>query len=151
RTVVPENRRHGKTVTRFVTCLAGLIGLLTHADAPRAADPPIVSGGAKLEKLWSEGSLTEAPVCSPGGCAHFIDIGQSHHAFHPGQGQAHIFPGAERLSQRTFVERKKPAVKTAGFFCLQLAPHRPQLSCAYLSTYILPSLSTCGGPLSREI
>jgi gluconolactonase len=51
--------------------------LFAMALAIPAADNPIVSEGAKLEKLWGEGEFTEGPAYGPDGCVYFSDIGNS--------------------------------------------------------------------------
>jgi gluconolactonase len=42
-----------------------------------AEENPIVPEGAKLEKLWGEGSFTEGPAYGPDACIYFSDIGIS--------------------------------------------------------------------------
>src|SRR5437763_6957955 len=62
--------------------------LLAALALPVAAeDPPFVAPGAKLEKLWSEGSFTEGPVEGPDGCIYFSDIGNRIMKFDPKTGK----------------------------------------------------------------
>jgi hypothetical protein len=49
--------------------------LLLAAVAALGADNPIVPEGAKVEKVWGEGSFTEGPAYGPDGCVYFSDIG----------------------------------------------------------------------------
>jgi gluconolactonase len=52
-----------------------LATFLILAPAGAGGDDGIVPKGAKVEKLWSEGSFTEGPAYGPGGCVYFSDIG----------------------------------------------------------------------------
>ena len=57
---------------RFITSCSLL--LCWSVLAP-AQENEIVPKGAKLEKLWGEGSFTEGPAYGPGACVYFSDIG----------------------------------------------------------------------------
>jgi len=50
-------------------------------------EPPFIEPGAKLEKLWSEGSFTEGPVEGPNGAIYFSDIGDRIMKFDPKSGK----------------------------------------------------------------
>jgi gluconolactonase len=64
-------------------CLSlALLALVAAASGP-AADADIVPKGAKLEKLWGEGSFTEGPVYGPDACIYFTDIGNRIMKFDP--------------------------------------------------------------------
>jgi gluconolactonase len=45
--------------------------------ATTAQENPIVPEGAKLEKVWGDGSFTEGPAYGPDACVYFSDIGIS--------------------------------------------------------------------------
>lgn len=51
----------------------------------------IVPKGAKLEKLWSEGSFTEGPAYGPGGCIYFSDIGNRIMKYDPKSGKTTVY------------------------------------------------------------
>lgn len=71
---------------RFLLLL--IVGLLA---LPSRADDDIVPKGAKLEKLWSEGTFTEGPAYGPGACIYFSDIGNRIMKFDPKTGQTTVF------------------------------------------------------------
>jgi gluconolactonase len=45
------------------------------AASALGAENPVVPEGAKVEKVWGEGSFTEGPAYGPDGCVYFSDIG----------------------------------------------------------------------------
>lgn len=53
-----------------------------------AAEPEIVPKGAKVEKVWSEGTFTEGPAYGPDRCVYFTDIGNRIMKFDPATGKA---------------------------------------------------------------
>jgi gluconolactonase len=61
--------------------------LLAVTDVLPAGEEAIVAAGAKLEKLWSEGSFTEGPAYGPDGCIYFSDIGNRIMKFDPATGK----------------------------------------------------------------
>lgn len=69
---------------------AGL-GLLIALGSVAAEGHPIVPEGAKLEKLWSEGTFTEGPAYGPDGCIYFSDIGQRIMKFDPASGKTTVY------------------------------------------------------------
>jgi gluconolactonase len=54
------------------------------ADSPRT---DIVPEGAKVEKLWSDGTFTEGPAYGPDHCVYFSDIGNRTLRFDPSTGR----------------------------------------------------------------
>ncbi len=56
-----------------------------------AEDTGIVAPGAKLEKLWGEGTFTEGPAYGPGGFVYFSDIGNRIMKFDPATGKTGVF------------------------------------------------------------
>jgi gluconolactonase len=75
---------------RFILCLAVLFPLLQGPPAA-AADNEFVPPGAKLEKLWGEGSFTEGPAYGPGGFVYFSDIGNRIMKFDPASGKTTVY------------------------------------------------------------
>lgn len=69
--------------------LAFTLVLLAAAGAT-AAEPTLVPEGAKLEKLWSEGTFTEGPAYGPGGLVYFSDIGNRIMKFDPATGKTTV-------------------------------------------------------------
>ena len=65
---------------------AWLISFVLVAGAPEAEPGPFPPG-AKLEKLWGEGSFTEGPAHGPGGVIFFSDIGNRIMQFDPATGK----------------------------------------------------------------
>lgn len=59
--------------------------------AALAEEPTFVEPGAKVEKLWSEGSFTEGPVQGPDGAIYFSDIGNRIMKFDPKTGKTTEF------------------------------------------------------------
>jgi len=57
--------------------------LIATAAGLAAEDNPIVPAGARLEKVWGEGSFTEGPAYGPGGLVYFSDIGNRIMKFDP--------------------------------------------------------------------
>src|SRR5437879_4123968 len=72
---------------RTMALLLAGAGLLTLA----AAEPALVPDGAKLEKLWSEGTFTEGPAYGPGGFVYFSDIGNRIMKFDPASGKTTVY------------------------------------------------------------
>lgn len=60
--------------------------IILAALAP-GADELFFPEGAKLEKLWSEGTFTEGPAHGPGGCIYFSDIGNRIMKYDPATGK----------------------------------------------------------------
>src|SRR5690349_5266919 len=56
-----------------------------------AADDAIVPAGARVEKVWGEGSFTEGPVYGPGGRIFFSDIGNRIVSYDPATGTTTVF------------------------------------------------------------
>lgn len=56
-----------------------------------ADEPSFIAPGAKLGKLWGEGSFTEGPVEGPDGAIHFSDIGNRIMRFDPKTGKTTEF------------------------------------------------------------
>ncbi len=65
--------------------------LVAGTDSLDAADNPIVPDGAKVEKLWDEGSFTEGPAQGPDGCIYFSDIGNRIMRFDPATGKMAVY------------------------------------------------------------
>lgn len=65
--------------------LALMPSLVTAADLPTFTAP-----GAKLEKLWGEGTFTEGACEGPDGCVYFSDIGNRIMKFDPKTGQTTV-------------------------------------------------------------
>ena len=65
--------------------------LLGGGQAGQGAQDAIVPDGAKLEKLWSEGSFTEGPAFGPDGRIYFSDIGNRIMAYDPATGQTRVY------------------------------------------------------------
>lgn len=61
--------------------------LLAPLPGAGAEDKPLVPPGAKVEKLWGEGSFTEGPAHGPDGCIYFTDIGNAIMKFDPVSGK----------------------------------------------------------------
>ncbi len=61
-----------------------LASLALAADSPRTV---IVPEGARLEKLWSDGTFTEGPAYGPDHCVYFSDIGNRILRFDPSTGR----------------------------------------------------------------
>src|SRR5581483_6223782 len=74
---------------RCTFCLALLFPLFQQSAA--AADNALVPPGAKLEKLWGEGSFTEGPAYGPGGYVYFSDIGNRIMKFDPATGKTTVY------------------------------------------------------------
>lgn len=72
--------------TAFVLVWVSLLG----AD-PETGKNPMLAQGAKLEKLWSEGTFTEGGALSGDGAILFSDIGNRLMRFDPKEGKTHIF------------------------------------------------------------
>jgi YD repeat-containing protein len=53
----------------------------------RAGDAAVIPEGAKLEKLWGEGTFTEGPAYGPDACVYFSDIGNRIMRFDPATGK----------------------------------------------------------------
>lgn len=68
--------------TVMKTACASLLLLVTAAGLARE-DNPLVPQGAKLEKLWGDGTFTEGPAYGPGGMIYFTDIGNRIMKFDP--------------------------------------------------------------------
>jgi len=64
-----------------------IAALLIGAGLPSAAEPEIVPKGAKVEKVWSEGTFTEGPAYGPDRCIYFSDIGNRIMKFDPATGK----------------------------------------------------------------
>jgi gluconolactonase len=65
--------------------------LLLGSPCLGAKENLIVPEGAKLEKLWSQGSFTEGPAYGPGGGVYFSDIGNRIMKFDPATGKTTEF------------------------------------------------------------
>src|SRR5262245_50713417 len=53
--------------------------------------PPVVPDGARVEKVWGEGSFTEGPAYGPDGRVYFSDIGNRIMAFDPRTGRTAVY------------------------------------------------------------
>jgi gluconolactonase len=71
------------------TSLLALVLLAFAADDPGSAN--VVAPGAKLEKLWGEGSFTEGGALADDGSILFSDIGDRIMRFDPKTGQTTVF------------------------------------------------------------
>jgi gluconolactonase len=71
---------------RCAAVLSGLLIVSAGASLP-AEEPAVVAEGAKLEKLWGEGTFTEGPAYGPGGCIYFSDIGNRIMKYDPATGK----------------------------------------------------------------
>jgi gluconolactonase len=61
--------------------------------AAGAAQPegPVIVPGARIEKVWGDGTFTEGPAYGPGGCVYFTDIGNRIMKFDPATGKAEVY------------------------------------------------------------
>jgi gluconolactonase len=71
---------------RLGPCVSLLPLLVAGAPLP-AAENPVVPDGARLEKVWGDGSFTEGPAYGPDGRAYFSDIGNRVLAYDPRTGR----------------------------------------------------------------
>ncbi len=69
---------------------------------PQTDDGPsnVVEPGAKLEKVWGEGSFTEGGALDADGSILFSDIGNRIMRYDPKTGKTTVFRRAERPCQR---------------------------------------------------
>jgi gluconolactonase len=72
-----------RTVAALALLLA--VGLIA------ADENPIVPPGAKLEKVWGEGSFTEGPAYGPDRCVYFSDIGNRIMKYDPATGKTTVY------------------------------------------------------------
>lgn len=73
-------------MNRQVVCLI----LLFHPTLGNAGDA-LLPPGAKMEKVWGEGSFTEGPAYGPDHCLYFTDIGNRIMKFDPDTGKTAEF------------------------------------------------------------
>lgn len=71
--------------------LFALVCIVSVAHGANGGEPSIVAAGAKLEKLWGEGSFTEGPALAPDGCIVFSDIGNRIMKYDPETGKTSEF------------------------------------------------------------
>src|SRR5262245_53299769 len=74
---------------RSLLC-ASLFALIFVIDKT-AAEPPVVPDGARVEKVWGEGSFTEGPAYGPDGRVYFSDIGNRIMAYDPRTGRTSVY------------------------------------------------------------
>lgn len=65
--------------------------LLAAGLAAGADDRPLVPPGARVEKVWGDGTFTEGPAQGPDGCIYFTDIGNTIRRFDPATGKTTVF------------------------------------------------------------
>ncbi len=79
-------------MNRIRYTLLSLTAAVIAVPAP-AAEPTnvIVPPGAKLEKVWGEGSFTEGPAYGPDHCIYFSDIGNRIMRYDPANGKTTVY------------------------------------------------------------
>lgn len=75
---------------RWSMLLVGIV-MWSAFEVGAADENAIVPEGAKLEKLWSEGSFTEGPALGPDGGIYFTDIGNRIMKFDPESSKASVY------------------------------------------------------------
>jgi len=73
---------------RWCLTLLALTLLIGHSSAEPES---FVADGAKLEKLWGDGTFTEGPVLGPDGCIYFSDIGNRIMKYDPAKNDTTVF------------------------------------------------------------
>jgi gluconolactonase len=71
--------------------LFALLAVLAGGPPLAAAENPILPDGARLEKVWGEGSFTEGPAYGPDGRVYFSDIGDRIMAYDPKTGRTAVY------------------------------------------------------------
>src|SRR5262245_32522620 len=68
-----------------------LAAALLTLPSPAADEKPLLPPGAKVEKVWGEGSFTEGPALGPAGVIYFTDIGNAIMRYDPATGKTTTF------------------------------------------------------------